>query len=152
MSCKLFVKVRCWCPLEEMHRNGSQCHNLVEKTAAALNEEAVMLMLLAVQRGNVELSVKEAWRWWVHQFNGKSEQGSQQKLQCSRTWYFWGWECNWEMSFCISIHLGKCFINWWSMPDPALSNYVFNPQSVRVSSYLWFSIGWCGNTDGCHSL
>ena len=46
-----------------MHRNGSHCRNLVEKTAAALNDEAVMLMILAVQRGNVELSVKVAWRW-----------------------------------------------------------------------------------------
>ena len=42
--------------------NGSHCHHLVEKTAAALNDEAVILMLLAVQRGNVELSVKLAWR------------------------------------------------------------------------------------------
>ena len=40
---------------------GSHCGNLVEKTAAALNEEAVLLMLLAVQQGNVELSVKLAW-------------------------------------------------------------------------------------------
>ena len=48
--------------LEEMHLKGSPCGNLVEKTATALNDEAVLLMLLAVQRGNVELSVKEAWR------------------------------------------------------------------------------------------
>jgi hypothetical protein len=45
-----------------MHMDGSHCGNLIEKTAAALNEEAVMLMLLVVQRGNVELSVKLAWR------------------------------------------------------------------------------------------
>jgi hypothetical protein len=45
-----------------MHMNGSHCSDLVEKTAAALNEEAVILMLLAVQRGNVELSVKIALR------------------------------------------------------------------------------------------
>jgi hypothetical protein len=56
--------------------NGSHCGDLVEKTAAALNEETVMLMLLAVQKGNVELSVKLAWRWWVHQLNWKSEQES----------------------------------------------------------------------------
>ena len=42
---------------------GGYCGNLVEKTAAALNNEAVLLMLLAMQRGNVELSVKLAWRW-----------------------------------------------------------------------------------------
>ena len=45
-----------------MHINGSQCGNLVEKTATALNEDTVMLMLLAVQRENVELGVKIAWR------------------------------------------------------------------------------------------
>ena len=45
-----------------MHRNGSHCRNLVEKTAAALNDDAVILMLLAVQKGNVELSVKVTWR------------------------------------------------------------------------------------------
>jgi hypothetical protein len=42
--------------------NGSHCGNLVEKTAVALNEEAIMLMLLAVQRRNIELSVKIACR------------------------------------------------------------------------------------------
>ena len=45
-----------------MHVKGGQCGELVEKTAAALNEDAVMLRLLAVQRGNVELSIKTAWR------------------------------------------------------------------------------------------
>jgi hypothetical protein len=49
-----------------MHVIGGQCGELVEKTAAVLNEDAVMLMLLAVQRGNVELNVKTAWRRYVH--------------------------------------------------------------------------------------
>jgi hypothetical protein len=40
----------------------SRCNDLVEKTAAALNEDTVALMLLAVQRGNLELSVKIALR------------------------------------------------------------------------------------------
>jgi hypothetical protein len=43
-----------------MHVDGSCCGDLIEKTAAALNEDTVTLMLLAVQRGNVELSVKLA--------------------------------------------------------------------------------------------
>jgi hypothetical protein len=46
-----------------MHINGSHCGDLIKKTAAALKEDAVMLMLVAVQRNNVELSVKLAWRW-----------------------------------------------------------------------------------------
>ena len=45
-----------------MHIAGSHCGDLVEKTAAALNEETVLLMLLAVQRGNVEPSVRFAWQ------------------------------------------------------------------------------------------
>ena len=47
---------------EETHMNGSNCGDLVEKTATALNEDAVVLMLLAVQRDNMELSVRYAWR------------------------------------------------------------------------------------------
>jgi hypothetical protein len=46
-----------------MHINGSHCDDLIEKTAAALNEDAVMLMLVAVQKNNVKLNVKLAWRW-----------------------------------------------------------------------------------------
>ncbi|KAH8991779.1 hypothetical protein EDB86DRAFT_2806454 [Lactarius hatsudake] len=36
------------------------CDKLIETTAAALSDDIVRLMLLAVQRGNLELSVKEA--------------------------------------------------------------------------------------------
>ncbi|KAN0132936.1 hypothetical protein V8E53_009301 [Lactarius tabidus] len=46
--------------LEKMHLKDSRCNNLVEKTAEALNEDAVALMLLAVQKGNLDLSVKTA--------------------------------------------------------------------------------------------
>jgi hypothetical protein len=45
-----------------MHIHGSHCGDLVEKTAAALNDDAVMLMLLAVQKNNLELSVVHAWK------------------------------------------------------------------------------------------
>lgn len=38
----------------------ARCDVLVAKTAEALNEDAVVLMLLAVQRGNVDLSVRTA--------------------------------------------------------------------------------------------
>ena len=40
----------------------SRCNSLVEKTAIALNEDTVLLMLLAVQQNNLELSVKTALR------------------------------------------------------------------------------------------
>ena len=38
----------------------SCCDDLVEKTAAALNQDIVALMLLTVQRDNLRLSVKAA--------------------------------------------------------------------------------------------
>ncbi|KAH9008749.1 hypothetical protein EDB84DRAFT_1280958 [Lactarius hengduanensis] len=44
----------------KMHRQSLGCEKLIETTAAALNDDIVGLMLLAVQRGNLELSVKRA--------------------------------------------------------------------------------------------
>lgn len=46
--------------LAEMHRKNMRCDDLIEETAMALNENVLALMLSAVQRGNVELSVKIA--------------------------------------------------------------------------------------------
>ena len=43
-----------------MHRQNRRCNELIEKTAAALNEDIIVLMLLVVQKGNLELSVKAA--------------------------------------------------------------------------------------------
>ena len=48
------------CRSTEMHRKNGHCDDLIEKTAAALDEDAVALMLLVVQNGNLELSVKVA--------------------------------------------------------------------------------------------
>ena len=45
-----------------MHMEESRCDDLIEKTAEVLNEDVVVLMLLAVQMGNLELSVKTALR------------------------------------------------------------------------------------------
>jgi hypothetical protein len=46
--------------LVEMHKPNGRCDTLIEETAGALNDEVIALMLVAVQRGNVELSVKVA--------------------------------------------------------------------------------------------
>ena len=45
---------------EEMHTEDSRCNELIEKTAEALDEDVVALMLSAVQKDNLELSVKIA--------------------------------------------------------------------------------------------
>ena len=46
-----------------MNSKDSHCKSLIEKTAVALSEDVIALMLLAVQRGNLELSVKTALSW-----------------------------------------------------------------------------------------
>ncbi|KAN0134473.1 hypothetical protein V8E53_007619 [Lactarius tabidus] len=46
--------------LQKIHRQRGHCGDLLEKTATALDKDTVALMLLAVQRGNLELSVKVA--------------------------------------------------------------------------------------------
>ncbi|KAH8978497.1 hypothetical protein EDB86DRAFT_3248967 [Lactarius hatsudake] len=46
--------------LEKMHMQKMRCDNLIETTAAALNDNIVRLMLMAVQRSNLKFSVKRA--------------------------------------------------------------------------------------------
>lgn len=43
-----------------MHRTEMRCHALLEETLKALDADVVGLMLLAVQRGNLELSINMA--------------------------------------------------------------------------------------------
>ena len=40
-----------------MHQPNGSCKSLIEETAKALKDDVVALMLLAVQRSNLELSV-----------------------------------------------------------------------------------------------
>ncbi|KAF8264565.1 hypothetical protein EI94DRAFT_1805659 [Lactarius quietus] len=65
--------VRC-VRLEKMHRHISRCDDLIEKTAVSLNEDVVALMLLAVQRANLGLSVNLAWKRVNTGLEGKSKQ------------------------------------------------------------------------------
>jgi hypothetical protein len=46
-----------------MHKHGQRCTELIEVTANELSGGAVALMLIAVQRDNLELSVKKAVEW-----------------------------------------------------------------------------------------
>jgi len=46
----------------DMQRHGERCAGLIEMTANALSDSMVALMLVAVQRDNLELSIKQAIR------------------------------------------------------------------------------------------
>jgi hypothetical protein len=47
------------CPAE-MHKHGQKCTELIEKTGNELSSGVVALMLLAVQKDNLELNIKQA--------------------------------------------------------------------------------------------
>ena len=51
-----------YCPAG-MHRHDQRCTNLMERTANALSGSAVALMLLAVQKDNLELNINQAVKW-----------------------------------------------------------------------------------------
>jgi hypothetical protein len=46
-----------------MHKHGQRCADLVEMTANSLCDDALVLMLLAVQKDNLELSINQAIKW-----------------------------------------------------------------------------------------
>jgi len=50
-----------FCPTG-MHKDGQRCTELIEKTANELSGGVVALMLLAVQKDTLELSIKHAVR------------------------------------------------------------------------------------------
>jgi hypothetical protein len=50
-----------------MHEAGKHCTELLEVTARALDDGVVAVMLLAVKRGNLELSINAGVRRWVFQ-------------------------------------------------------------------------------------
>ena len=52
-----------------MHKPDQKCSDLIEVTANTLSGGIVALMLLAVQRDNLELSVKQAIKWWVFKYS-----------------------------------------------------------------------------------
>ena len=47
----------------EMQKHGESCAGLIEMTADALSGGVVALMLLAVQKDNLELNIKQAIKW-----------------------------------------------------------------------------------------
>ena len=46
-----------------MHKPKQKCSDLIDVTANALSGDVVALMLMAVQRDNLELSVNQAIEW-----------------------------------------------------------------------------------------
>ena len=47
----------------EMHNTGQRCAELIDLTGKQLSGRAIALMLVAVQRDNLELSINQAIEW-----------------------------------------------------------------------------------------
>jgi hypothetical protein len=46
-----------------MNRQDQRCTDLIEATAKALSDSTIALMLLTVQKGNMELNINRAVEW-----------------------------------------------------------------------------------------
>ena len=46
-----------------MHRDDQRCIELIETTSNALRDDVVALMLLAIQKDNLELCIRQAIKW-----------------------------------------------------------------------------------------
>ena len=64
-----------------MHKQG-RCTDLIETTANELGDDVVALMLLAVQRGNLEFNIREAIRRYVCMRTGAR---MRKVYRCNRT-------------------------------------------------------------------
>jgi hypothetical protein len=59
-----------------MHKHGQQCTALIEMTANALSGGAVTLMLLTVQKDNLELNINRAVEWYAPIYSGAKMKGA----------------------------------------------------------------------------
>jgi len=57
-----------------MHKQGQRCTELISKTANSLSGNVVSLMLLAVQKDNLEPNIKQAIKW-THDAFGRERRG-----------------------------------------------------------------------------
>lgn len=76
--------------LEKMHKRGERCDSLIAETSNALDRGVVALMLLAVQRGNLEMSVRVAVTRTRHHLSEKNEARMKVMQKCLECFpYLW---------------------------------------------------------------
>ena len=69
--------------IKEMHKVETRCQTLLEKTAEALNEDVLALMLLAVQKMDLELSIRTAAKRCVFHIKHRQTMQSHQRSKIS---------------------------------------------------------------------
>jgi hypothetical protein len=63
-----------FCPTE-MQKPGQRCTDLISMTANSLSGNVIALMLLAVQKDNLEPNIKQAINWYVVVYCGTRRKG-----------------------------------------------------------------------------
>ena len=64
--------------VKEMHKVESRCDSLLEETAEALDEDVLALMLLAVQKADLVLSIRTAVTQYVFHMKNRERVQSHQ--------------------------------------------------------------------------
>ena len=70
--------------VKEMHKVETRCDTLLEETAEALNKDVLALMLLAVQKMDLGLSIRTAVKQCVFHIKNWQRTQSHQISKCSR--------------------------------------------------------------------
>ena len=70
--------------VKEMHKVETRCDSLLKETAEALNEDVLALMLLAVQKTDLGLSIRTAVKRCVFHMENRQRMQSNQTSKCSR--------------------------------------------------------------------
>ena len=66
-----------------MHKVEARCNTLLEETAEALNKDVLALMLLAVQKADLGLSIRTAVKRCVFHMKNPQRMQSNQTSKCS---------------------------------------------------------------------
>jgi len=125
--------------LENMQKHGQKCAGLIEQTANALSDGVVALMLVAVQRDNLELGINQAIRWthqefgqckgspvikkiirWIHSDFGQGNESTEAVIKTCMVAFptLWYWV---NLSFFISyIVISHPFLSMSQLVPPSL--------------------------------
>ena len=89
-----------------MHKPNGCCKRLIEVTTEALNNDVVTLMFVAVQRSNLELSIKQAVKKWVGLYKNGELLHDNFPMQYMSRFSEWCKRYCEKMSATIPIYLG----------------------------------------------
>jgi len=77
--------------MEKMQKDGQQCTDLITLTANLLSGRVVTLMLVAVQKDNLEMSINHAIKWAQDQLEGQGTRSTEAVIKQCLAAFPWMW-------------------------------------------------------------